>query len=71
MLSKNEVEEFVPSPEEGQERQQAQVEYSARILRSLQQQVEAMAEKNQLSMEEMSAKLGETGSGKSDETSND
>lgn len=71
VLSKNEVEEFVPSPEEGQERQQAQVEYSARILRSLQQQVEAMAEKNQLSMEEMSAKLGETGSGKSDETSND
>lgn len=58
LLSENDVDYFVPNEEEGQERQQAQVEYSARILRSLHQQVEAMSEKKSLSMDEMADKLG-------------
>lgn len=58
LISIEEVEDYVPTAEEGEARQLAQVEYSARIFRSLQQEVEAMAEK-ELSVEEMATRLGE------------
>jgi polyhydroxyalkanoate synthesis regulator phasin len=62
VLAKDEIEKFVPTEEQGKARQIAQVEYSARILRSLQQEVESMAEKQPLSMDEMADKLREADS---------
>ncbi|MFT4649839.1 MAG: polyhydroxyalkanoate synthesis regulator phasin [Flavobacteriales bacterium] len=59
VLAQDEIEKFVPTEEQSEARQIAQVEYSARILRSLQQEVELMAEKQPLSMDEMADKLGE------------
>lgn len=60
VLSNDEIEGFVPSKEQGQARQQAQVEYSTRVLRTLQQDVETMAEKKPLTMDEMADILGAT-----------
>lgn len=62
VLAKDEIEKFIPTEEQGEARQIAQVEYSARILRSLQQEVESMAEKQPLSMDEMADKLSEADS---------
>lgn len=59
VLQEGDVEGYVPDAQAGEERQQAQVEYSARMFRSLQQQVEAMAEKNSLSMHEMAQRLAQ------------
>ena len=59
LLKRAEVEGFVPDEEAATERQTAQIEYSARIFRGLQQQVEAMQQK-ELSVEEMAKRLGET-----------
>lgn len=68
VLAEDDVETYVPDEQAAEERQIAQVEYSARILRSLQQQVEAMEQASELSVDEMADKLSETadeaGSGK-------
>lgn len=60
VLTRDEIDEYTPDAEAGQARQLAQVEYSARVLRPLQQQVEAMARQQDLSMDEMADRLGET-----------
>ena len=60
VLAPDDVDGYVPDAQAGQERQREQVEYSARILRSLQQQVEAMAEKDGLSMDAMAHRLAQT-----------
>lgn len=60
VLSSDEVDEYVPDTEAGEARQLAQVEYCARVLRPLQQQVEAMARQQDLSMDEMADRLGDT-----------
>ena len=59
LLKRSQVEGFVPDEQAATERQTAQVEYSARIFRGLQQQVEAMQQK-ELSVEQMAKRLGET-----------
>ena len=59
LLKRSQVEEFVPDEQAATERQTAQIEYSARIFRALQQQVESMQQK-ELSVEEMAKRLGET-----------
>ncbi|MFK7888312.1 MAG: hypothetical protein AB8G16_15740 [Gammaproteobacteria bacterium] len=51
-LESNEIESYVPSEEAGYERQLAQVQYCARVLRPLQQQVEGMERSENLSTDE-------------------
>lgn len=58
VLSADEVESYVPDEAAGEERQQAQVEYCARVLRPLQQQAEAIERQSDLSAGEMAARLG-------------
>lgn len=63
VLDQREIEEFVPDAQAGKARQLAQVEYSARVLRSLQQQVAALADtaaSHNLSVEDMAHKLAQT-----------
>lgn len=57
LLSKDDIDTYIPDQEAAQTRQLAQAEYSARVLRSLQQEVEAMSGNNK-SMDEMAAELG-------------
>lgn len=59
LLDRNKIESYVPDDNAAEERQRAQVEYSARIFRAMQQQVEAMQQK-ELSVEEMAKRLAET-----------
>jgi hypothetical protein len=58
VLAKDEIENYQPDAATGQARQLAQVEYSARVLRPLQQAVEAMSP-NQLNMSDMADQLGD------------
>lgn len=62
VFAKNEVENYQPDLATGQARQLAQVEYSARVLRPLQQAAEAMNTK-QTSMSDMADKLGDSDAG--------
>jgi hypothetical protein len=57
LISDNDVEEYQPDAATGIARQTAQVEYSARVFRPLQQAVEAMSG-NQNSMDDMADELG-------------
>ena len=59
VLSESDVDSYVPDQVAAEQRQTAQVEYSARILRPIQQQVEFMQEKNPLSMDELADRLGD------------
>jgi len=59
-LGVDDVDQYVPDAAAGEERQRAQVEYCARVLRPLQQQVEAMATQHDPSMDELADHLGET-----------
>ena len=61
ILTKDEIENYLPDEDAAQARQLAQVEYSTRIFRSLQQQLERI-EGEEKSMDEMAEILGE-GSG--------
>lgn len=58
LLDRGEIEAYLPSEVDAEERQRAQVEYSARIFRAVQQQVEAMQQK-ELSVEEMAERLAD------------
>lgn len=55
----DEVNDYVPDAMAGQARQLAQVEYCARVLRPLQQQVDAMTLRQDLDMDEMAERLGD------------
>ena len=57
VISKDEIENFLPDEKAAQERQLSQVEYSTRIFRSLQQQLERI-EGEEKSMDEMAEQLG-------------
>jgi len=57
VLSKEEIEQYLPDEQASQERQLAQVEYTTRIFRSLQQQLERL-DNEEKSMEEMAEILG-------------
>ncbi|MFK8016423.1 MAG: hypothetical protein AB8G17_13405 [Gammaproteobacteria bacterium] len=59
-LGVDDVNQYVPDAAAGEERQRAQVEYCARVLRPLQQQVEAMAAQHDPSMDELAEHLGAT-----------
>ena len=61
VLDAEEVEHYVPDADAAAERQDAQVAYSARIFHALAQQLEALEDKNALSMDEMAEKLARTG----------
>lgn len=58
VLADDEVDTYVPDNAAGQARQQAQMAYCARVLRPLQQQVEAMERQHELSTDEMAERLG-------------
>jgi hypothetical protein len=58
LIEADEVENYRPDAATGQARQLAQVEYSARVLRPLQQAIEAMSG-NQLNMNDMADQLGD------------
>lgn len=58
ILSENEVENFVPDEAAAQERQLAQVEYSSRIFRALQQSLEKVKADDK-TMDEMADILGQ------------
>jgi len=64
VLELRDVDEYVPDAEAGKARQAAQVAYSVRVLRSLQQQVAALADgsagSHNLSVEAMAQKLAQT-----------
>ncbi|MEO0576892.1 MAG: hypothetical protein AAF004_15655 [Pseudomonadota bacterium] len=62
VLSDDDVDTYVPDAESGQARQLAQVEYCARVLRPLQQQVDAMAGRQDLDIDDMAARLAQTDS---------
>jgi hypothetical protein len=62
LLNIDDVEDYEPDAATGQARQLAQVEYSARVLRPLQQAVEAMSG-DQSSMSDMADKLGDPDNG--------
>ncbi|MFT6412193.1 MAG: hypothetical protein ACJASI_000299 [Glaciecola sp.] len=62
LIGSNEVEDYEPDAATGQTRQLAQVEYSARVLRPLQQAVEAMSG-DQSSMSDMADKLSNPDNG--------
>lgn len=57
VLAADDIDEFVPDALAGQERQQAQTELCARILRPLQQQVEALEARNERSVAAMADRL--------------
>lgn len=57
MLTQSEIENYLPDAAASQARQQAQVEYSTRIFRSLQQQLERL-DRQEKSMDEMAEILG-------------
>lgn len=58
LLSKDEIERFIPDEQAAQDRQLAQVEYSTRIFRSMQQHLENL-ETDDKSMDEMAEILGQ------------
>ena len=58
ILSENEIENFVPDEAAAQERQLAQVEYSSRIFRALQQSLEKVKADDK-TMDEMADILGQ------------
>ena len=64
LVTQTEIENYVPDAAAGEARQIEQTAYSARVLRSLQQQVEAMAQTqtagHNLSVDEMAQKLAQT-----------
>lgn len=60
LIDANDVEDFIPDEEAAQQRQLAQVEYSARIFRSMQQHLEGL-ETDDKTMDEMANILGQTG----------
>lgn len=57
LLSQNEVEDYIPDSKSAEQRQLAQVEYSARIFRAMQQELERVAGDDK-SMDEMAEVLG-------------
>jgi len=59
LIGADEVEEFIPDEEAAQQRQLAQVEYSARIFRSMQQHLEGLNSSDK-TMDEMADILGQT-----------
>ena len=59
LLSGDEVEKYIPDDDAAQARQLAQVEYSARVFRAMQQHLENL-ESNEKSMDEMADILGRT-----------
>ena len=59
ILSQEEIENYLPDEQASQERQLAQVEYTTRIFRSLQQQLERI-EGEEKSMDEMAEQLAKT-----------
>lgn len=67
VLSKDEIENYLPDEQASQQRQLAQVEYSTRIFRSLQQQLERL-DNNEKSMEEMAEILAKQDGNKDDNT---
>lgn len=58
IMSENEVESFVPDEQAAQERQLAQVEYSSRIFRAMQQSLEKVKADDK-TMDEMADILGQ------------
>lgn len=67
VLSKDEIENYLPDEQASQQRQLAQVEYSTRIFRSLQQQLERL-DNDEKSMEEMAEILAKQDGNKDDNT---
>ena len=61
ILSQSEIENYLPDEQASHERQLAQVEYTTRIFRSLQQQLERI-EGEEKSMDEMAEQLAKTDS---------
>ena len=61
ILSQDEIENYLPDEQASHERQLAQVEYTTRIFRSLQQQLERI-EGEEKSMDEMAEQLAKTDS---------
>jgi len=59
ILSKDEIEAYIPDPDSAKQRQLAHVEYSTRIFRGLQQQLERI-DGDEKSMDEMAKILGKT-----------
>ena len=59
ILSEDEVEQYIPDSDSSEQRQLSQVEYSTRIFRSLQQQLERI-DGDDKSMDEMAKILGKT-----------
>jgi hypothetical protein len=60
ILSREEIEQFIPTPEQAEQRQRWHAEYVARILRIVQQELEALqqpAEQNR-SMDDIAQELG-------------
>ncbi|MFK8052172.1 MAG: hypothetical protein AB8F65_04310 [Woeseiaceae bacterium] len=58
IFTDDEVDTYTPDPDAGRARQQAHTEYIARILRSLQQEAEALAG-NDPTMQDLVTKLGD------------
>ncbi len=58
VLDENDVEEFIPDEDASQQRQLAQVEYTTRIFRPMQQHLENVKAKDK-SMDEMAEMLGQ------------
>ena len=58
VLAVDSVDTYVPDAVAGQERQQAQAEFCLRVLRPLQQQVEALEGRHELSATAMAERLG-------------
>lgn len=59
LLSEDELEDFIPDEQAAQDRQLAQLEYSMRIFRSMQQHLENI-DNDDKSMDEMAEFLGQT-----------
>ena len=68
ILSQDEIENYLPDEQASKERQLAQVEYTTRIFRSLQQQLERI-EGEEKSMDEMAEQLAKTNA-KNDDNNN-
>lgn len=62
VLSRQEIEQFKPTLQEGEERQVWHAKYIARVLRIVQQELEALQEDpaNNRSMEDIARELGKT-----------
>lgn len=58
LLDLEEIEDYIPDAQAAQERQLAQVEYSARIFRAIQQELERLNDTEDKSMDEMAQILG-------------